>query len=107
MEQEQTDKDTSITTISADPAHAPSEGGGDGELGAQVSCQTKKKSKKGYWGEFTAQPVEVLDGEVVKRKRKKTRSKQKNIRKDSRPDDEKPNYRPLTSATLAKKAQRH
>ena len=65
----------------------------------------RKKGKKGYWGELSSQPVEVVDGEVVKKKRKKTRSKQKNIRKDHRPDDEKPNYRPLTAQTLSKKAQ--
>ena len=104
MEHNQADKDTPSTTMTAEPTPASSEGGGE-VVEAQVSNQTKKKSKKGYWGEFTAQPIEVLDGEVIKRKRKKTRSKQKNIRKDCRPDDEKPTYRPLTSATLAKRAR--
>ena len=105
IEQDRVDGATSPTT-SADPTPASAEGDDNGEE-VTVEGQAKKKAKRGYWGEFTAQPIEVINGEVVKRKRKKTRSKQKNIRKDSRPDDEKPNYRPLTSATLAKKAQRH
>jgi hypothetical protein len=104
IEQDRVDGATSPTT-SADPTPASAEGDDNGEV--TVEGQAKKKAKRGYWGEFTTQPIEVINGEVVKRKRKKTRSKQKNIRKDSRPDEEKPNYRPLTSATLAKKAQRH
>ena len=103
MEQELVAEGTTVESSSADPA-PPAAGWEEGET---EEGQAKKKSKKGYWGELTALPIEVVDGEVVKRKRKKTRSKQKNIRKDSRPDDEKPNYRPLTSATLTKMAKRH
>ena len=65
MEHNQADKDTPSTTMTAEPTPASSEGGGE-VVEAQVSNQTKKKSKKGYWGEFTAQPIEVLDGEVIK-----------------------------------------
>ena len=36
------------------------------------------------------------------RKRTKTRSKQKNIRKDNRPLDQRPDYRPLTFETKKK-----
>ena len=36
----------------------------------------------------------------IKRKRKKTRSKQKNIKKDTRPLDSRPQYRPLTDNTI-------
>jgi hypothetical protein len=34
-------------------------------------------------------------------KKKKTRSKQKNIRKDNRPTEQRPNYRPITKETKA------
>jgi hypothetical protein len=71
-----------------------------------TTTEKEKKVPKGYWGELKATPVEIVDGEVVKRKRKKTRSKQKNIRKDTRSEDKKPNYRPLTVETMTKLAQR-
>lgn len=71
-----------------------------------VETEKEKKAPKGYWGELKAQPVEIIDGEVVKRKKKKTRSKQKNIVKDTRPQEERPNYRPLSLETLTKQAQR-
>ena len=74
-----------------------------------VVVETEKEKKappKGYWGELKAQPVEIIDGEVVKRKKKKTRSKQKNIVRDTRPQEERPNYRPLSLQTLTKQAQR-
>jgi hypothetical protein len=78
------------------------------ELAADGDTTTEKEKKipKGYWGELKATPVEIVDGEVVKRKRKKTRSKQKNIRKDTRAEDKKPKYRPLTVETMTKLAQR-
>ncbi len=75
-----------------------------------VVVETEKEKKappKGYWGELKAQPVEIIDGEVVKRKKKKTRSKQKNIVRDTRPQEERPNYRPLSLQTLTKQAQRN
>ena len=71
-----------------------------------VETEKEKKAPKGNWGELKAQPVEIIDGEVVKRKKKKTRSKQKNIVKDTRPQEERPNYRPLSIETLTKQAQR-
>ena len=37
-------------------------------------------------------PLNAADGEEYKRKRTKTRSKQKNIRRDNRPDSQKPAY---------------
>jgi hypothetical protein len=66
----------------------------------------QEKVPKGYWGELKAHPVEIANGEVVKRKKKKTRSKQKNILKDTRSDDKKPSYRPLSIETLTKQAKR-
>lgn len=37
-------------------------------------------------------PIKAADGDEYKRKRTKTRSKQKNIRRDNRPDSQKPTY---------------
>jgi hypothetical protein len=55
--------------------------------------QDSSPKKKGYWGAVKGAGAE---GE---RKRTKTRSKQKNIRKDLRPSDQRPKYRPLSLET--------
>jgi hypothetical protein len=58
--------------------------------------QDSSPKKKGYWGAVKVAAAEQAQGE---RKRTKTRSKQKNIRKDSRPADQRPKYRPLSLET--------
>jgi len=58
--------------------------------------QDSSPKKKGYWGAVKGAAAEQAQGE---RKRTKTRSKQKNIRKDLRPSDQRPKYRPLSLET--------
>ena len=59
-----------------------------------------KPGKGGYWAQVFDASVDNGDnGADNKRRRPKTRSKQKNIRKDNRPADTRPSYRPLTEQT--------
>ena len=85
---------------------AKSEGEKEEDEPKAVTESAIEKVPKGYWGELKAQPVDIVNGEVVKRKKKKTRSKQKNILKDTRSDDKKPSYRPLSIETLTKQSKR-
>ena len=71
------------------------------ERGSDRKCSEKVQRVTGG----KSQPVDIVNGEVVKKK-KKTRSKQKNILKDTRSDDKKPSYRPLSIETLTKQAKR-
>jgi len=74
------------------------------------SLSSESASKKGgYWQQVRSEKASFVavggaEGGSEKRKRTKTRSKQKNIRKDSRPLHERPNYRPLTTETERKLA---
>ena len=86
-----------------DEEKMPSNGSTDKVEGEKTDTQKEKERKKGYWANFRAEPFQVVDGQVVPRKKKKTRSKQKNIRKDNRPLNQRPSYRPLTEATKQRK----
>ena len=59
-----------------------------------------RPGKGGYWSQvYDDSNPNPNPGNDGKRKRPKTRSKQKNIRKDNRPESSRPNFRPLTNET--------